>query len=347
MHELVGQSRLRVLPLIENSCHELTVTCVIHSTSPGRVLVDCLEKPTCGLIKTSECNLLFGEPGNPEFLREIIPCIEYYDTLTCDQDAWEDVVPGLHRNPALRRYRREYAALAPADAPSRAESVPVNIRMVYDPDLESLPYTNCNLVTEWICMDAAERRKGFPLAALWIEHESIASCSAVDCHYEGRIEIGIKTQREFRGKGYGRATTGALVIESLKHGIKEIGWHCVGTNRGSMRIAVRCGFSRFLPYYSYSPYPPIENSTDLSKDEWTEYACFLESKAGVDLSQYWQAARCWAQADDMTRCLGSLQKLHDNGMDWFAGLIKDCEEFERFAMTTEWSEFLATVRSTP
>jgi hypothetical protein len=113
-----------------------------------------------------------------------------------------------------------------------------------------------------------------------------------------------------------------------------------------MRIAVSCGFSMIFSYYSYSPYPPIENSTDLSQDEWKEYAYFLESKGSVDLSQYWQAARCWAQADDMTKCLGCLQKLGDNGIDWFAGMIKNCDEFERFAATTEWSEFLATLKRT-
>ncbi len=218
IHELLGQARLRVVDLIRNNCHELSVPCVIHNTSPGSVLVDRVEKPTCGLIKTTECNLLFGEPRNAEFIREIVSRVKYHDTLTCDRVAWEDVAAKLHPNPALRRYRREYFAITSADTPSRTEPVPGTVRMVYDQDLVALPYENRNLVTEWIGMDAAERSKGFPLAALWIAQDMIASCSAVDCHYDGRIEIGVKTQREFRRKGYGRAVTRALVTESLKRG---------------------------------------------------------------------------------------------------------------------------------
>ncbi len=163
IHELVGQAKRRVERLIRNNCHELTVSCVIHGTSPGRVLVDSLEKPACGLIKTTECNLLFGEPSNAEFNREIVPYIKHYDTLTCDQEAWEDVVPQLHGNPALRRYRREYYTVTSAGTPSQTESAPGNVRMVYDQDLESLPCKDRSLVAEWICMDAAERRK----ASLW------------------------------------------------------------------------------------------------------------------------------------------------------------------------------------
>jgi RimJ/RimL family protein N-acetyltransferase len=339
IHELYGAERLRVLPLIRNGCNELSVRAVIHGELPGSVLVDDRESPTRGLVRTTECNLLFGRPDGAEFNRDIRDAIGCLDQLTCDHPGWEDVVYGLHRNNALRKYTRAFYTLAREDF--RGESVPSagNLRIIRHGDLGRLPYANAEIVSEWIKVEGLDRLPGLPLAAVVIRDGAIVSCSALDCIHDGRVEIGVKTRAGHRRMGHGKAAVLAMADASFRSGVREIGWHCVATNAGSRRIAEECGFTMAGTYDSFTPYPPIENETDLSAAQWIEYALFLEGRAAQDGSQDWQAARCRAKAEDMEGALVCLSRLAATGATWFIGMMEECGEFNRFTGRGEWEAF--------
>lgn len=70
-----------------------------------------------------------------------------------------------------------------------------------------------------------------------------ASCSAFDCVVDKKIELGIQTTKGFRKQGYGKSAVAALIKTSFLNGIEEIGWHCVSSNKGSIRIAESLGFT--------------------------------------------------------------------------------------------------------
>lgn len=340
---LERQERLRVLPLIENVKHELTVECVINGTSPGAVYVDCADEPRSCFIKTPECNVLAGDAHNAEFNNGIKEYIGYYDQLTCDGDDWAKVVPDLHPNVALLEYYRESYCLHCSkrlDYPSSSGT----LEYVYPSMLGKIAYTNKDMLLDWINIVSVEEYGGLCLAAIIVIDEAIAACSAVDCVLGTRIEIGVKTAREYRRKGYGITAVSALINESLKNGISEIGWHCVEANVGSNAIARRCGFTEVRKYTSYSPYPPIENNDDLSTDEWTKHGIFYEAMAKKDNTQYWQAARCWGKAKNMQRAIQCIRLLIQNGKYWILDYIDGSDDFIDFSSEKEWATAIEAIR---
>jgi hypothetical protein len=172
----------------------------------------------------------------------------------------------------------------------------------------------------------------------------IASCAAIDCIYGQRAEIGIKTMEGFRKQGYGIATVRALLTALFEQGFDEIGWHCVSSNRGSIHIAETVGFSLKTKYEAYSPFPPIENLSDLDAEEWMEYARFFEDKANRNANHYWQAAKCWAKAGEMSRSVSCIGKMIDNKLFWFKDFMDQSPEFARLSGSPEWISLMNKIR---
>jgi RimJ/RimL family protein N-acetyltransferase len=56
------------------------------------------------------------------------------------------------------------------------------------------------------------------------------------------------TRPDYRGRGYGTATTSAVVAELLQHGIRDIVLNVSQENAGAIRIYERLGFERYCPF---------------------------------------------------------------------------------------------------
>lgn len=65
-----------------------------------------------------------------------------------------------------------------------------------------------------------------------------------------KLEIGIETREEFRGRGHAEAACRALIDYCLEQGYEPV-WSCHAGNAGSRRLAARLGFEETLriPYY--------------------------------------------------------------------------------------------------
>lgn len=286
----------RLCAMTSGVSHELTVECVIKGTSPCEIYVDDLSPRSC-FIKTPECNVLAGENYDEAFLFELPPHIDYYDAVTCSGSKWEEILPGLHKNIGLRRYLRlAYKRTDPNTITELPEDCG-NVRLIYPKDMASLAYGNSDIVSEWINILEPENRPDVCLAAVVLDGNDIVSCSALDCLLEDRVEIGIKTIPEYRGKGFGYLAAASLINQLCADGIREIGWHCVATNKGSRRIAEKCGFRKVSEYDFFCPYPPIENTSDLSADEWEQLALFFTEKSSISEDLLNQADRCRGQAE--------------------------------------------------
>jgi hypothetical protein len=83
--ELLGQDKIKVIPLFKNSQHVLAIECVIYGKSPGNIFVDDLKNPKSGLIKTPEGNVIFGNSENSKFNSEISEKIDNFDSIEVDE----------------------------------------------------------------------------------------------------------------------------------------------------------------------------------------------------------------------------------------------------------------------
>lgn len=167
--------------------------------------------------------------------------------------------------------------------------------------------------------------------------------SLVDCIADNRIEIGVKTEKEYRAKGLGAITAAATVHASLLKGIDRIGWHCVDTNIGSIKIAEKLGFKLVKKYSSFTPFPPIENDTDLSKEQWGEWATYYTEMNKIQPYYFWQAAECWAKASKMKETIENIMKLIETGQTWFVNFLRDVDAFKAFEGNNEWQKLLSLV----
>jgi len=332
----------KIIGLIKNFRHELTVECVIQDKTPGKIFVDDTNSPSCCLIKTSECNILAGDFQNENFISEVGKQIDYFDTITCENESWEKVINKIHTNIGLRKYTRLYYVKRNPVSDHEVQSNE-KIRFIYYKDLVKLDYKNNNIIKDWIILKNVEDYQNVCLATLIIKDDNIVSCSGLDCIIDDRVEIGIKTISQFRKNGYGLTATRSMINELYKNGIQEIGWHCVSTNVGSKRIAELCGFKEILNYSFFSPFPPIENISDLTNEQWVLLAKFFQEKGVASIDQYWQAARCWAKAGEISKIKECINQLLSANVEWFKPFLIENEEFKIFANDDEWKKYITNI----
>lgn len=341
--ELHNEDKKKILDLIMNTKHELSIAAAVHGYAPSEVFVDDPENPKSGLFKGEECNVLFGDstPGCGDFYWKIFEKIDYYDQVTCDHDGWNAVVEEQHVNRAIRKYNRYSYSLKREDY-TGANKTSANAKVIVldSTSMESLEYENAEMAKEWACIHERETLPSIALAAVVVVDNAIVSCSGVDCYYDNKVEIGIQTRRGFRGKGYGITAVNALVRALFDYGIDEIGWHCVSTNRGSRSIAEKLGFNKICTYTAHTPYPPIENIADLTTDEWRDNAAFYMNKAADDPTQNWIAAQCWAKANEMLKVFSCFENLAKSDNMWFLDCLDDLEEFDKWTSDTRWNDKL-------
>jgi len=343
IYQLSDQDRTKILPLIKNSRHELTIDAVISGNSPGNIFVDDLERSKSGLIKTPECNVIFGKSDNSGFNSSALKEIGYFEQVTCDDNSWDTVIENNHCNNAIHKYKRLYFKLNQSDFIEQDDSE--NIELLDYRSLPNLTYKNSEVVKDWINILNIVRFKDFKLAAVVNIDNTIASCSAFDCIVDKKIEIGIQTTRGFRRKGYGKSAVASLIKSAFSQNIEEIGWHCVSSNKGSIRIAESLGFKHIKTYESYTPYLPVENIRDLNRNEWVEYARFYMDKARDNPNQYWFSMICWANSGDLSSVKTCIQHMLDNKLYWFIPMIDEREEFSIFNDNREWKQIKEDLQS--
>lgn len=306
----------------------MSVKTVLNSTSPGAVYVDDIDSPQSYLIKTPECNFIGGRVDNQVFNSEIKKEISYYDSIVCNSDEWANIIKEIHPNCALKAYLRKYFKHT-----IKTEIFPPNdgakIEFIYSSNINKLQYKNKELVLDWINILNLNEIPGVCLVAIVVANNKIVSCSAVDCVYDQSVEIGIKTIKEYQKRGYGSFAVSALVNQLEANGIKDIGWHCMATNSGSQKVAIKCGFRHNFDYQAFFPFPPIENSSDLSEEEWIELGNYFMNKGKITVDQYWQAARCFANTEREKEVFICIQSLIENNQTWFLDYIDECEEFNK------------------
>jgi GNAT superfamily N-acetyltransferase len=71
--------------------------------------------------------------------------------------------------------------------------------------------------------------------------------------HDDKLELGIETMPEYRGKGYAQITCSALIDYCIENNYEPV-WACRLENTGSRRLAEKLGFevNKKIPYYRLS-----------------------------------------------------------------------------------------------
>lgn len=347
IYQLQKTDFYKVQGLIKNSNHELSIKAVISGTSPGEIYVDNLGNPLSTLIKTTECNVVAGKADNELFNLGVREELDFFDQVTCDDEEWEDIIHEIHKNIALRKYVRRYYELNQLKFTHFLERLDDQYTLEYVNlgNLSNLDFENSDKIRDWIKIENISTFKNYCLGAYVRTGKEIISMSIVDCIVDDRIEIGVKTEKEYQKRGLGSIATAAAVSSSISKGIKKIGWHCVDTNIGSIKTAERVGFRLIKKYSSFTPYPPIENDTDLSKEQWSEWATYYSEMNKIQPDYFWLAAECWAKAEKMEEAINNIMKLIETGQMWFVEYLPNIEAFKAFEDKKEWQKLLSMINN--
>lgn len=316
MFRLEVNDYCKVIHLVKSQ-NELSVYSVIKGIMPGEVYVNNIDNPTAVLIKTSECNLIAGSSDDTVLIKEIATELEFWDQLTPDSEEWIDLIPAIHKNPFVRRYKRRRYTLSSENFMEYAS--PLTDGFVLEKvDIEALRkscYENSEKVLEWASNwgdDAAFQKYG---TGYYIRNDQvIASWSLSDCCADSKVAIGIHTDERFRKHGFGKKVVSATAKECFAKGYETIDWLCVDTNKGSIAIAEKLGFRYSNHYDSFSSYPPIENIKDLTEPEWHEWGDYLQNASETADCLIWDALYCYIKANDSQRTIQLMARMEQRGM---------------------------------
>lgn len=305
MFKLKNDNFYKIVPLVKSQ-NELSVFSVINGFMPGEIYVNNLDNPTSALIKTRECNLIAGSTNDDGFNSEVSTEIDFWDQLTPDSDEWIDIIPTIHKNPFVRKYKRRHYTLSisnfqecymPIKEGFKLEKVDIDL-------LRKNRYENSEKLLEWISDwgdDANFQKYG---AGNFIHNDKvIASWSLSDCSLDQNITIGIHTDERFRKNGFGKIVVSATVKDCFMKRYEHINWLCVDSNKGSIAIAEKIGFQYNNHYYSFSSYPPIENIKDLTESEWHEWGEYLQNASHTEDCLIWEAMYCYIKSNDVERTI--------------------------------------------
>ncbi|WP_078394532.1 GNAT family N-acetyltransferase [Shouchella patagoniensis] len=347
IHQLDPRDFGKVSKLIKHTNHELSIAAVITGNTPGEIYVDHVEEPSSTLIMTPECNVVAGDSNNKKFNEGVKKLLDFYDPITCDTSDWEEKINDIHCNRALKKYKRRYYQFEELRFENYVASLDnqYTLEYVQVDTLDDIQYENSEKIKEWFVFKNRNEVKDYCLGAYIRQGNKIVCWCLVDCIVGDQIEIGIHTHKDFRRRGLGSIALAATVDSSMLNGVKEIGWHCVDTNVGSYTIAEKIGFKKGKEYLSFSPYPPIENVTDLTHEQWSEWAIHYEQMNKIEPKYYRQAARCWGLSNNMERSMLTINDLVALEPSVPVNDLLNYNEFASFQDKAEWKAFAKKIRS--
>lgn len=300
----------KIKPLIKSK-NEISIFSIIEGDMPGEIFVIDAENPTAVLIKTCECNLIAGVVDD-KFISEVSSELDFWDSVTPDSQDWFDKVPLLHKNKFISPFKRRHYTLDETAFIKRETPLPDGFKLEkIDPAiLRKSVYKNANKLLEWLedwGNDSAFSKNG---AGTYIHNgETIVSWSLSDCSYAEQITIGVITDEKYQKQGFGIRTVSETVSECFRKGYKSINWLCVDTNKGSISIAEKLGFTHNNDYFYFCSYLPTENLSDISEEEWDVWAKYLEEASIHEPRLINECLYTYMKANNVTKVIEIVKSL--------------------------------------
>jgi RimJ/RimL family protein N-acetyltransferase len=343
--KLQPKEYVRIWPLVsELAEYNLFIKTVIEGSTPGRVLVDEIADPRTVYMETPEGSFVAGDPGNAGFnssLREETPYLIY---MSVHPDSWEPKVGKIVRNKAVMRHLYRYYTFEERRIGDWRSRIPPSheFRRVDAETLESgldnLDEVSHGIEKNWHSTEEF-LLKGF--CFIIVHGDTIVSSCNSDCVRGDRCELDVWTAPTHRGRGLATLVVAGAVDHCLSQGLTRIGWHCIDTNKGSIRVAEKVGFRRTRDYYSFGTELPAANASDLDQETWRGLAEEYGASWEVDSMFRYRAVECWALAGEPTRSIKMLNHLVDVG--WLTpdlAYLLQSWPFEGLHGEKEWAELV-------
>ncbi|MHB8128293.1 MAG: GNAT family N-acetyltransferase [Mobilitalea sp.] len=300
------------------SHNELSVFAVINGIIPGEVYVNNVDSPTAVLVQTSECNLVAGNTKDADFCFAISSVLDFWDQLTPDTEEWEELIPSIHENKFVKKCKRRLYTLSHEEW-NKPEIHLAQGYVLEKVDLTHLKkgyYENADKVLEWVKNWGEEDAFLTYGTGCYIrDKKTIISWSLSDCCWNNEIAIGVHTDIRYRNRGFGKIVAAANIMECFSKGYQRIHWLCVDTNKGSVAIAEKNGFTYKNEFYTFSSYPPVENFTDLSEEEWHIWGEYLEKAAETEKRLSWESLFAYIKSNDVQKTIRLISFIEQNGMN--------------------------------
>jgi RimJ/RimL family protein N-acetyltransferase len=324
MHLLKPEQYDRAQKIFEPlSTFNASLASLLSNTATGEVWVDDPDQPQVGYASSPESQYLAGDAGCTEAyagLRQVIPNDAYLITSA----GWDAVLEQVWQNRFARRHARCHLLLAEPKFPQWRDHLPAGMHLAQiTPDLlQRDELKNIGSIRMWVGSWPSQQaffEHGFGFCLL--DGDTIACWSVTDCAVGDRCEIGIITDRAYRKRGLAAVVVAAAVEHALQRGYREIGWQCLASNAGSLALGYKTGFVFERQYDAYAPFMAVENPTDLTPDEYAQWAQHFDRAAQEEAPYAFEAAKAWAMAGEPERALRSLNLLQSSGWkgerDWF------------------------------
>lgn len=339
----------KVINLVKSQ-DELSVFSVINGENPGTIYANNIINPTAALIKTSECNLIAGNPNDEVFNSQVSEELDFWDQLVPDSLEWMDKIPTIHKNNFIRKYRRRHYVLSNDNFVDCTDPLKigyilekVNISFLKESSLENSEILLEVLTESW---GSKENFKKHGTGYLVRNDKIIVSWVLSDCSFEKTIAIGIHTDKRYRRNGFGKIAASATVRDCFAKGYKKIDWLCVDSNKGSISIAEKLGFKLINLYYSFTSYPPIENLKDLSECEWYQWGEYLEEASKTEECLLLECIYAYIKSNDVEKTINIMTNIKQKNIELdyltFKNWIINLQSYDMCSNFTKkaWINFL-------
>jgi RimJ/RimL family protein N-acetyltransferase len=334
----------------EAEAFNLSVKAVLMGSAPGEAWADDAERPTLGFVNTSEGHYVSGDPNRTDLFDDLRATIPDWAFLQVFPAAWARALPRVWVNDVARPHARQHYVLRELRLRDWRERLPAGfeVRRI-DAALLGQPWHNLNVITRWIGNNWRSQddfvANGFGFCVVDAAAQAIVSCCVADCACGDQAEVGIKTDAGYRRRGLASAVVAATVEHALAQGAREVGWHCVASNAGSIATAQKVGFAKERDYVAYNDQLPSENAPDLSPAGYAEWAAHYEQFVADKPVYALHAACARALAGHNAQAIQRLRRALATGERFGADWLLNHWSFAAINHTPEFQAIVAEVRA--
>lgn len=258
-------------PLKNVSINNLFARAVIEQKAPGVIYVDDIKNQnTFYVLHSYGMSLLFGDWTNNEFNQQFKEYAlnsnhirDKYEWMQVFPDDWNNILSNLFGNNLVKHIDNTKES-GVVELNSR-----VNFKFSYEKYMKRIKKENENVMIiktdadiflnmsgavapkyYWHNeIDFLENGVGFSL----LYNKQLAATAFSSWIFEDKLEIGIETIEEFRGKGFAEMVCEAIIEYCIANKYEPI-WSCRLENNGSYKLALKLGFEPIMekPYYRLS-----------------------------------------------------------------------------------------------
>jgi len=233
---------------------------VINQWVEGEVYVNDEQNPTASyIIHPYGMSLLLGESGNTDFNNQVFDSILRGNNISLQtkwllgsDEMWNVLIrKHLVNSDSLDKSINEGVRLNfKYKRPDNKINYQINSEyQVRQTAITDFNQINGSVIPKYFYLNENEfQQKGIAFSVY--KNDIPVSTAFAACIYNDKIEIGIETNKEYRGMGLAKKACEALIDYAVENEMEPV-WSCVKTNTSSFRLAQSLGFNLLLerPYF--------------------------------------------------------------------------------------------------